>query len=135
MIAVVHWLWSKIVSPLYLFRWYREHLYQRRLRAKPRAKIENTFTIYAHEFGSDATGDGRSLRTAYRTFLRAVRDIPLHVPPGTRYIVDVEGLHKEKLPVTYNVFASDEDERRERDIQRLQKLMTDAEKRVDEEIS
>ena len=127
MSTMFHWLWTKITRPLYRFRWYRWHLYQRRLKAKPRAEITSVVTIYAHEFGSDVGGDGASVKTAYRTLARATRDLPTIIPPGMQYTVDVTGLHKENLPTAYNVFASEEDEKREREIQRLQKLLTDAE--------
>ena len=118
------WFWSKLTSLLSRFRWYRWCLYQWRLRRKtPRTAIANVITIYATEFGDDATGDGTSLETAYRTLARAMRDIPQFVPPGTEYRIDVTGLHKEKLPTECSTFASDEAERRERDIRRLQDLL------------
>ena len=124
---IIHWLWAKITNLLYRFRWYRWQLYQRRLKAKPRTEITHVFTIYAHEFGSDVTGDGVSVATAYRTLARAIHDIPNHVPPGVRYVVDVTGLYDENLPTEFNAFASEEAERREREIRQLQEMLIEAE--------
>jgi hypothetical protein len=60
-----------------------------------------TKTIYARLTGSDTTGDGRSIATAYRTFQRAIRDVPSIPPPGARYIVDITGIGTEALPDFY----------------------------------
>jgi hypothetical protein len=56
-------------------------------------------TIYARVTGSDS-GDG-TLANPYRSFQRAIRDVPQVVPPGTRYIVDITGIGTENLPVNY----------------------------------
>ncbi len=50
-----------------------------------------TTTIYARMEGSDETGDGTTVLTAYRTFQRAMLDVPHNMPPGARYIVDISG--------------------------------------------
>lgn len=57
-------------------------------------------TIYARLTGSDATGDG-TLAKPYRTFQRAIRDVPSIVPAGTIYKVDITNLGTETLPDQY----------------------------------
>jgi hypothetical protein len=59
-----------------------------------------TRTIYASLTGSDVTGNG-TLLSPYRTFQRAVRDVPLVIPAGSRYIVDITGIGIEVLPADY----------------------------------
>ena len=51
-------------------------------------------TIYVRTTGSDATGNG-TLATPYRTFQRAIRDVPSVIPAARRYIVDVTDLGTE----------------------------------------
>jgi hypothetical protein len=60
-------------------------------------------TIYARTTGSDTTGDGRTIATAYRTFQRAIRDVPSIVPPGNFYVVDITDLGDEVLPTNYEL--------------------------------
>lgn len=62
-------------------------------------------TIFARASGSDETGDGKSPATAYRTFQRAVRDVPFFVPPGFFYDVDYTGIGIELLPDNYELPA------------------------------
>lgn len=57
-------------------------------------------TIYARLTGSDTTGDG-TLATPYRTFQRAIRDVPSIIPPGVHYTVDITGIGVETLPRSY----------------------------------
>ena len=59
-----------------------------------------TTTIYARPNGSDKCGDG-SLANPYRTFQRAIRDVPSILPPGATYIVDITDLGVETLPTDY----------------------------------
>ena len=59
-------------------------------------------TIYARTTGSDATGDGTTIPTAYRTFQRAIRDVPHVIPPATQYVVDITGI-TEVLPAGYQL--------------------------------
>jgi len=54
--------------------------------------------------GSDETGDG-SFDRPYRTFQRAVRDVPYFVMPGYHYIIELTGLGEETLPDGYNLPA------------------------------
>lgn len=56
-----------------------------------------TLTVYARLTGNDTTGNG-SLATPYRTFRRAIRDVPNFIPPGVYYRVDVTGIGVETLP-------------------------------------
>jgi hypothetical protein len=65
-----------------------------------------TKRIYARLTGSDVSGDG-TLATPYRTFQRAVRDLPRQVLPGERIIVDVTGIGTEVLPADYALPALD----------------------------
>jgi hypothetical protein len=53
-------------------------------------------TIYANQAGSDATGDG-SAGNPYRTFVRAMQDVPLVINDGS-VIVDITDLGVETLP-------------------------------------
>lgn len=61
-------------------------------------------SIVARTVGSDEQGAG-TLANPYRTFQRAIRDVPLYVPPGHRYIVDISGLGEEELPPGYTMPA------------------------------
>lgn len=56
--------------------------------------------IYARLSGSDTTGDGTFVNP-YRTFQRAIRDVPSIVPAGTIYKVDISGIGMETLPPQY----------------------------------
>jgi hypothetical protein len=60
-------------------------------------------TIHARPFGNDTTGDG-TRRNPYATMRRAVRDVPLRVPQGARYIVDITDI-SEVLPTDYELPA------------------------------
>ena len=60
-------------------------------------------TIYARTFGNDVTGDG-TLLNPYATLQRAVRDVPLDIPSGTFYRVDITGI-TETLPQDYTLPA------------------------------
>lgn len=62
-----------------------------------------TFTIFARTTGSDTTGNG-TLAKPYATFQRAICDIPLNIPGGTRYIVDITGI-TETLPPDFTLPA------------------------------
>jgi hypothetical protein len=53
--------------------------------------------IYARPTGSDATGDG-SLANPYRTFARAILDVPNVIDSGYGYVIDITGLGVENLP-------------------------------------
>ena len=57
-------------------------------------------TIYARLTGSDTVGNG-TLADPYRTFQRAIRDVPMLVPPGVVYVVDITGIGVEVLPTNY----------------------------------
>lgn len=59
--------------------------------------VEQTLTIYARLTGNDTTGTG-TLLNPYRTFQRAIRDVPNIIPPGTMYVVDCTGIGVETLP-------------------------------------
>jgi hypothetical protein len=62
-----------------------------------------TVTIYARTTGSDTPGIGNgTLAFPYRTFQRAVQDVPSIVPAGTNYIVDITGID-ESLPPDYTL--------------------------------
>ena len=61
--------------------------------------------IYARTTGSDSTGDGLTTGTAFRTFQKAVRSVPLVVPPGFQYVIDITGLGTETLPINYTLPA------------------------------
>lgn len=60
----------------------------------------STTTIYARLTGSDTSGSG-TLTNPYRTFQRAIRDVPHVIPPGGRYVVDITGIGVENLPADY----------------------------------
>jgi hypothetical protein len=60
-------------------------------------------TIYARVTGSDVTGDGRTIATAYLTIQRAVRDVPSIVPTGIQYFVNYTGIGQEALPDGYEL--------------------------------
>jgi hypothetical protein len=57
--------------------------------------------IWVRPTGSDIYGDG-SRDNPYRTLVRGVRDIPLNIRPGYRYVVDITGL-SERLPTNYEL--------------------------------
>jgi hypothetical protein len=59
-----------------------------------------TFTIFARSSGDDTTGDG-TLTNPYRTFQRAIRDVPNIITPGNRYVVDITGIGVEVFPPDY----------------------------------
>ena len=50
--------------------------------------------IYARLTGSDATGTG-TLANPYRTFQRAIQDVPLFIPSTDTYVVDITGIGPE----------------------------------------
>jgi len=56
-----------------------------------------TSTIYARAFGHDVSGKG-TLAKPYRTFQRAIRDVPPDIDPGYRFIIDITGIGVETLP-------------------------------------
>lgn len=62
---------------------------------------ENRF-IFANAGGSDEEGDGTE-GNPYRTLQRAVLDVPLFIPGGVHYYVDVTGLGQEALPDGYEL--------------------------------
>jgi len=59
--------------------------------------------IYARATGSDATGNGRTPATAYRTLERAVRDVPQVIPPNLWVIVDITGIGVEALSADFTI--------------------------------
>ena len=59
-----------------------------------------TTTIYARITGNDHNGKG-TLAKPYRTFQRAIRDVPNIPGPGQRFIVDVTGIGVEQFPFSY----------------------------------
>lgn len=59
--------------------------------------------IYARSTGSDTTGTG-ALAAPYATLVRAVKDVPLNIGAGTRYVVDITGV-TETLPANYTLPA------------------------------
>jgi len=61
-----------------------------------------TITIYARLDGSDQDGIG-TLSAPYRTFQRAIIDVPAVISPGRRYVVDITGLGVESLPEDYQI--------------------------------
>jgi len=68
----------------------------------PQPPIEET--IYARTTGSDVTGNG-TLANPYRTFQRAIRDVPSVIPGGYTYTVDITGIGTEVLPPDYQIPA------------------------------
>jgi hypothetical protein len=60
-------------------------------------------TIYVRLSGNDATGDGKTPTTAYRTLPRAMLDVPLFIPPNLQIVVDISGLGLETLPQDYTL--------------------------------
>ena len=58
-------------------------------------------TIFARPTGSDVTGDG-SLANPYATMQRAVQDVPVIIPSGAKYVVDITGV-TEVLPPDYTL--------------------------------
>jgi hypothetical protein len=59
-------------------------------------------SIYARQTGSDAAGDG-TLANPYRTFQRAIRDVPPFILPGNQINVDVTNLGLEVFPPGYQL--------------------------------
>ena len=114
------YLWNQLVR----FRWLCWNFYQRHLRRRPKVTIETTYTIYVRESGCDETGTGYSVQTAYVTMARAVRDVPAHIPAGTSYVIDVNGLFGSPIKhAEVNLTASKEAEERELAIRYCQKLL------------
>jgi hypothetical protein len=76
-----------------------------------------TITIYARSFGTDWPGPSTPVNP-YKTFHRAVQDVPAIVPPDFRYVVDITGI-TEVLPNDYTlpawkapkIFEDDESDR------------------------
>jgi len=66
----------------------------------PPAVITQRF-VYANAAGSDATGDG-SVGNPYRTFLRAMQDVPLNIRQPEEWIVDITDLGVENFVGHYN---------------------------------
>src|SRR5262249_5826251 len=66
------------------------------------AVVPTITTIFARQTGDDSTGDGSSLNP-YRTFQRAIRDVPPLISPGNQFDVDVTGLGLEVFPSGYQV--------------------------------
>ena len=62
--------------------------------------MADTKTVYARTTGSDGHGDG-TLYEPYRTFRRAIRDVPHVIPQGFIYVVDITGIGVEQLPPNY----------------------------------
>lgn len=65
-------------------------------------------TVFARASGSDAIGDGKTEASAYRTFQRAILDVPTFIPHNVRYVVDITGLGTEDLlsDFTLPIFVS-----------------------------
>jgi hypothetical protein len=61
--------------------------------------MPNTYTIYARTTGDDDTGDG-SLGNPYRTFVRALRDVPINLGYN-RYYLDISDLGVEEISNTF----------------------------------
>ena len=61
-------------------------------------------TIYARATGSDTLGAG-TFAKPYRTFQRAIRDVPSVIPAGYVYTVDITGIGVEVLPPDYEIPA------------------------------
>lgn len=61
-----------------------------------------TTTIYARTTGSNTLGNG-TLAKPYRTFQRAIQDVPHDIPPGQRFVVDITGIGTETLPASYQM--------------------------------
>jgi hypothetical protein len=59
-------------------------------------------TIYARQTGNDTTGNG-TLANPYRTFQRAIRDVPPLILPGNQFNVDVTNLGLEVFPPGYQL--------------------------------
>jgi hypothetical protein len=62
--------------------------------------------IFANATGNDATGDGTAF-APFRTFARAMQNVPDVIEPGNRVIVDITGLGLEVLPPNYALPAID----------------------------
>jgi hypothetical protein len=62
-------------------------------------QVGATFTreIYARTTGDDNNGDG-SLANPYRTFVRAIQDVPLFIYNGQEYAVDITGISELLAP-------------------------------------
>jgi hypothetical protein len=59
-----------------------------------------TTTIYANQTGSDTSGKGTPAEP-YRTFARAILDVPQVINPGYRFVIDITNLGVETLPQDY----------------------------------
>lgn len=68
----------------------------------PSGPIPIIVRIFANQTGSDATGTGTQVNP-YRTFKRAILDVPNVIPAGYAYIVDVTNLGTESFPAGYQI--------------------------------
>jgi len=59
-------------------------------------------TIFANQNGSDENGDGSGQRP-FRTFVEAARHVPIIIPPGNVFTIDITDLGDELLPVNYEM--------------------------------
>jgi hypothetical protein len=64
--------------------------------------VPASIVIYARPTGDDLTGRG-TLAEPYKSFQRAIRDVPYTVPPGVFYAVDCTGLGTEVLPPDFDL--------------------------------
>jgi hypothetical protein len=64
--------------------------------------VPTIVTIFARQNGSDETGTG-SIEEPFRTFQRAIRQVPNVIAPGFAYIVDVTDLGVETFPAGYQI--------------------------------
>jgi hypothetical protein len=64
--------------------------------------VPTIITIFARQTGSDVTGTG-SFEEPFRTFQRAIRQVPNVIAPGFAYIVDVTDLGVEVFPPGYSI--------------------------------
>jgi len=65
--------------------------------------VPEIHTIYVRTGGSDVTGDG-SLGDPFATLQHAVNFVPMLIPPGERYVIDITGI-TEALPQDYTLPA------------------------------
>ena len=79
--------------------------YPRNLQPDAHAGVERT--IYVRSTGSDTTGDGTTVGTAYRTVAFALTTVP-HLIFGERYIVDCTDIGQElsATPISFPPFLS-----------------------------
>ena len=66
------------------------------------AESPTIITIFARQDGSDEAGTG-SRAEPFRTFQRAIRQVPNVIAPGFAYIVDVTDLGVETFPAGYQI--------------------------------